>query len=209
MSLESGEVSNWRATNNRDLSFSNATLGNRPTYIASSSLFNNQACLDFDGSNDNLTCNVALSTLITASAGTVLMVLYPENVTGGSVPFVWVSTTAAGTHMGFRFVSTNARSDNVDSGGLDAVTRAITINTLYKAEWRHAGGTLYCKINSSQGSAASGDTIASELSNMPVLGRHVGGSLDAKLAEIVFLNQDMTAGDRTAWDAYVLDRYGI
>lgn len=195
----------WTDLSNNSRHF-NLSGGAVAPSVGTSASLNNQSAISFNGSTNALD-GPTLTNFITASAGTILAVVRTHSA--ATTGMIVSSNYAASNRVSIEAAGANIQYLNYD-GTIDIATRPLTTSTNYKLEWSHSGGTLTVRANSSSTSVASGDTTT-PLSVAVRLCGHPGngGFYAATFAELVFLNQAMSAGDRAKWDAYVLARYGI
>lgn len=132
------------------------------------------SALDFDGSDDRLSTNIATSTFISASTGTIEAWFKPTGTAQTNGTSRTQLPAIIGDASGFisinrgNFTGSAPNGDciyfvNVDAGGEDAVCASYTVNTWNHTALVHSGGTLYAYLNGQLvGSVASGDTSGLE-----------------------------------------------
>jgi hypothetical protein len=145
----------------------NLTLSNtstlRPTLATGGA--SGRACADFDGVNDSLKTTGAaghqLANLITNSNGWIAVSCIVDVIDANNAT-VYANDCVIGDSGGFMglFLKTlnGLHVYNFDTN-VDTTSTTIATATPYVLEWRHEGGTVYCRVNGgTEVSVASGNT---------------------------------------------------
>lgn len=203
-------VSQWTDLSGFNRHFTQGTGGLQPAITVSVASLNNQPAVTFDGVDDVLD-GPAYGTLVSAGAAVILIV--GQYITdGGGICLVSATVPATAWVEAIRkpVAGTSASLDWGTTSGVIATPGVALATAAGKFEMRHVSGTLYHKVGATEVSAACDNTIASVLGATTRMGvSRILAYANCHLAEVVFCNADLSASDRTAWDSYVLSRYGI
>lgn len=155
--------------------------------------------ISFSGSNYISTVN-AVSTFITASAGTISVWFYANAGNGGTCADGTVSPffgdANGGGYVWFGYDGTNICAGAYD-GGLQTVTSSASTGQWVHAVWVHRGGNLYLYKNGVEaGSASLGDI--SDLTNSVWFGRSSDDTyFNGRLDDLRVYNTALSASEIT------------
>jgi hypothetical protein len=209
--LTSGKVDTAYDQSGAARNLTQTIAANRPAVISAGP--NSRDAFDFNQTNQQQLIGVAISNLITASAGYVIIgfivdtiatnsaTIYQNNaVWGDAGGFVGTYLKSAPTASAFNW---DGNADVAPSAGA-----AIATGTAYVIEWRHESGNLYQRINGGSWSAATVSGNTSTLTGLLHLGAGAGSTsyLDGKIFECITFNtvpsttvQDTLAGNMKNW----------
>ncbi len=183
----------------------------RPTY--KTGIVNGKAVIRFDGVDDDLDSDKGLEQFTTVSAGTVFAVFNVTTIDAGSDngtnPHlndpVWADVSGF-QGMFFRLTGPTLQNLHYD-GNNDITTHAISTGTWYYATQRHDSGNLISTVN-------GGDEQTTASGNRTGGGKvHAGkGQTDffaGDIAEIIWYNAAVSAGDRAGIEVYLADKYAL
>ena len=210
---DGGRVTEWQDQSGNGNDFVQPSGTDRPTLRTG--IFNGHAAVEFDGSDDVLTGG-AISTLITASDGTIFMVLKLLSFPGGVRTALGVLQATQRVRMAFTTSGTVFSALNND-GTNDATTIAgLTLGDDLITMWQHGGGTLYASVNdtrdASRSSTASGDTSnvgGTMLIGADGDGNSLGAWLHCQIAEVITYNVSLSEADRKDVESYLSEKYDI
>ena len=145
--------------------------------------------VDFDGANDKLTSETAISTFISASAFDILVAFIADDTSSnnaGTYNNDALVSDASG-FMGVHIQNGNVRAYNWD-GNDDSVGVPITAGNAYVVRARHSGGSLFVSVNGgAESSVVSGNTTT--LTAVLRLGLGLSSTfLDGKIGRVVVAN---------------------
>ncbi len=181
------------------------TVGARPVYVASDPAFNGKPSVARTTDSQYLNFQSLISQMVTASAGTILLVARPTAY--GAPSFSLIVGVAGGATIGlYQPSAAVCISRNFDGGFDQTPNNTIAVGTTYKLEWRHEGGVVYNRVNAAQTSIASGDSTS--IATIGRLFSSTAGHYFA-LAEYVFLKQGIAAADRIRWDNFCFQEYAL
>lgn len=187
-----------------------ASVGNRPTYLASGGPTGGPA-IDFDGIDDQMTAGPPLSTLFGASAKTVLVAFKADTVTAtfgdkaNSVQLVGDTDGYWGVSYSSDAGTPHCAHWNVD-GTIDFAEFTALTGTWYVCVGRHDGSTIKIKpLNGVETSAASGPTTS--LAFNQVVSR--GPSVDARIITVICYNRAITDTERDNLLDWAADRWNL
>jgi len=174
----------------------------------------------FDGTNDRMnvsnrtgTINRAISTMISASAATMLVAFQLHSATNNNTPdnnnpliinatkkigiAVRRATTAPDTFK-IQFYSD-------DGSGIDFCELDVLLNTSYVACLRHDASTLYGSLNGgTEVTVSSGPTVITDAVKLCGDGARFTG---ASIGEILVYNAALTGADLAAANAYMVNKW--
>jgi hypothetical protein len=191
-----------------------------PVLNASDANLGNQASITLDGTDDNLTSNLAAAVwnfLHDGSGATILIVCRPTKTTGATNNLLATSAGAASRGIRLLHSATNNRwrfsvSDgaafvidiNTGSGAAEPVSQAVYMDHL-------TSSTPDASLEAPPGTVigtGSGTPSASAAAATLKLG-DTANAFGGNVAEIVIWPSQLTAGNKTTLAAYTLARYGV
>lgn len=179
--------------------FAQGTAGKRPT-IVSNAFASARPGVRFDGTSQGFD-GPATSSLITASEGTIYVLAIVRSITLNAANIYQtdtIMTDASGDWgIGLRS-STGVASYNYDGTIDETAAAAVSLSTPHVFRWRHSGGNIYQRLDSSSESVAvaSGDTLGT--SNVVRLGYgYTGANFFAAIdvGAVVTANAALSASD--------------
>jgi len=172
----------------------------------------------FDGSNDRMnvsnrtgTANRPISTMISATAATILVAFQAHTVTQNSTPdnnASLVINDAKRIGIALRNAgggSYKIQFYNNDGGGIDFCETNVLLNTSYVACLRHDATTLYGSINGgTEVTVASGSTVVTDSMKIGGDGTHF---LGCSIGEILVYNAALTGVDLINAVSYLKNKW--
>lgn len=213
MTLVSGNARVWSNQGSGGGSFDQtATAGARPLFVAD--CINGQPGLRFNGTAHYMGGPLT-SALITAAAGTLLIVYRPISISRNVASPIYSNDgilTDVGSYFGFHAQNSAgglARGVNNDGTTDEPTALAITPGSPCLLEWEHAAGTLSIRKDGGTASTvASGDTNVTQLLRFGAgYNNTFFGNFDC--CEIMAFNRALAAGESQALRRYVGRRYAI
>ena len=202
--------------------------GTAPGKTTSDANFNGKPTVTFNGTTQWIESAIALSSLIATTAHTIYGVIRPTASAGTGAP------SGSGSPVGYTHVLGD--SDNTAAGGYLALViggsagrylcqdvyssgnkwantaTGLTLSTVYGFRLVHASGTLYTRASGITEASVAAGTMGS-VADFLQIGRdyqqNAGSAYTGEMAELIFYNTNLSAGDKTATEAYIAQRYGI
>jgi hypothetical protein len=213
-----GFVVTWYDQSGNGFDMAIATAPLQPQLVSGGSLITTiggKPSLDFDGTDDYLQTGVAMSSLVTAGAGTIMSVFNADTLPSpaGFVyddPATWADSLGfLGAHVAGGVSPERIIAYNWD-GSADLASATIAAGTSAIHVWRHTAGTLYSYLNSSTAanSTASGNTT--DLTGVLRVGRQYSTAYyDGKRAALLCWDTALSADDLTAVGRSLGSTFGI
>ena len=207
----SSTVSAWADQSFKgDNNFVQATSGSQPTLTASNSSFNNKPTIDFDGSNDNMTCtfptaltgDCSVYIVTNGSAGTDSV--YFQGVTSSTYPSITFATNQGGGTKNF------IANQNASTSG-SAVASSSAVNTsacIFRLNYELNGKFYKNGVEvSTSSNNMKGDIGVASL----ILGGYGGGFNhgNIKIAEFLLFDHVLSDADNTLIMTYLEDKYSL
>jgi len=203
-------IQTWSDDSGNSRNFSQATSGCRPLLKKAANGINSHNVLRFDGTDDWMASAVAISTMVSASAHTAFFVYRLLSVaTNDTLIGMNDALLDSGLYMGYVFrTNGNAYAHIYYSNSYPAAAQAISTNTPYIAQSRHASGTLYHSINGGSDSSVSAGNIENlyypfYLAYSPVMALY--SNID--IAEVILFNTALSESNRAIVAAYLKAKY--
>lgn len=179
--------------------FTQATGANQPVFQAAGFGTARPSIL-LNGSDDFMAAG-ALSEWIAAGAGAVYLLIKPTAATAGGAQ-IWED---ASSQAGLRMVTGPIVRARNDDGAADVADQATALSTAQVVRWRHAGGSVYSRVGSTESAGvASGNTAS--LVGLNRIGWTATG-MAGHVGAIVAMNTDPSVAEDAAIMSF-LNAYG-
>ena len=207
-------VQQWNDQSGAGRNLAQGTSGARPTLVAN--VLNGKPVIRFDGTDDVLQSSAALSSFITAAAGTFFVVgILRANNTDNATEYendAAFQDVSGNVYLSFRTSNPRTRSVNFDGSADVAGKNTDVIDAPHCFLWLHSGGNVYhglSDVRSSQlASAASGNTLTLA-STLRVGGNYATVFTQIDIAEIVVYAAAVSESDRLGVEKYIANKYGL
>jgi len=202
VTLVSGKVSAWAdqsGIGDANRNATQSTAGQRPTYNASDSSFNNQATLSFSNAADS---SLQTGTWSPSISDPYTLFVVGSDTNDGNEEFM---LAVSGTFRSLLLISNYIIEGNAD---LFSTTARNTSNHIFVLEINNTASTI--RIN--QVTPQATGTIAGHFAMTTcTVGAYIttGFSLQGKLAEIALVDHILSAGDMSKMLNYLGSRYNI
>jgi hypothetical protein len=192
--------------------FNLTTGGADPTAVAGDPNFNGLPVVDFNGTTQHLN-GTTLSDLIANNAFTIFGVVRGESFgtsdASGVAQRGVFAGTAVGSGIGVGYGLTKLEGWNYD-GAADYAGPVVSLNTVYGFDYRHDAGNIKMLLSAglAEVTVASGNTT---LTDTLLVGADYEGNtfFDGQIAELIFYNTVLSAGDRQIVRDYLAQTYGF
>jgi hypothetical protein len=217
-----GLVSQWSDKSGFGSNFTQSTGANQPT--TGTRTLNSLNTIDFDGTNDSLTCSSSTTLfnyLHSSTGGTTFFVGLLDNVASSKV--MWYNNGGSSSQTGvYQDLSASNKNFTQITKGIsgspvavstDNITVSNSVGFMITNKWDGGNGTAADRALLSLNSGAfsgnnsnSNSPVSSNASSDMLL---AAGSYNGTIAEIIFYSGILSAGDITQVQSYLTTKWGL
>ena len=191
-----GAVDTWADKSGNGYDLTQATAANKPT--TGTRTLNGLNVLDFDGSSDYL--QVAFGATLT-QPNTIFMVFELES--GGGTRFLYDGIDASNRHVIYRSSGIYRAFAGVDQGGGSADTDPHISRAVFN-------GTSSSLFIDGSSNIATSDFGSQSLTGFTLGARYsIDNFFSGAIAELIIVDGTLTAGQISATETYLADKWGI